>query len=114
MSPLIEKLIRHALDPSASDGESVSYWEKARQKLRAEGISADSLFSSPSSGSMQTITINEDEPTELEIVMPMGKYKGQTLRNIYHADIRYLQWASVNMTSSPPLQRAIKVVLGEK
>lgn len=100
----LQKLLRLALDPAASEGEirnaSILIVDIARK--RGMGVSAF----------LQSIGIPTRGFDYQDIQLDFGKHRGKTVGNIMRIDPGYLYWADENATHiSRAMKRAIETAV---
>ena len=103
------KLLARALDPGTPDAEAELSVKFALRQMRAAGVTVDDLCGGPAEPPMMMMVVNE--PDEFDVIMPFGKHKGKTLRDIYQRAPGYLEWILHNTTPAQGLRAAIEKVL---
>jgi uncharacterized protein (DUF3820 family) len=103
-----EKIIRLALDPAATEGESDVCGIKLIRSLRKRGSTADEVIQP----SVQSTWALRELSAARGRVMTFGKHRGKTIGEIPG---HYLVWALKNVDDMPfNLRRAITIVLNER
>ena len=97
-----QKLAALMLDPAAPTGEYSNAAVKLAESLRRRGIKVDQL-----SGDRTALTQAEVG----RFIMPFGKHRGKTLRDI---DPAYLFWIVANCENKPEVVWAVERFLNQE
>lgn len=105
----ILKLMRYALNNSATDAESRNAWERCREEIIRRGLQAEDVVCA--SGDSEMVIV-ETVPGEMDMVIPFGKYRGQSIGWIFKNDACYLDWLDKSADKlSPVLKSAVRKVI---
>jgi uncharacterized protein (DUF3820 family) len=114
---IIAKLLKHALDPGATDQETQSYGLKALQQLKGKTEELHEVMQllqpAPKGRPAPKQTHQKQQPdldTLKAMSFPWGKYRGRTLGDVVKSDLDYVIWCSNNLKKSGFIQ-ALKIVL---
>jgi uncharacterized protein (DUF3820 family) len=100
------KLLRLALDPGARGNEITTSAEKLINHLRARGVLAAEVFSSPAPPRR---AVDNTLANAHAMIMPFGKHRNKRLGDI---PLSYLRWVENNCdNASPRLRKAISIIL---
>ena len=116
----INDLLKRGLDPELEDARSDGAWQQARAMMLNFGMGVEMLQGTGHAATdaeertKTTPTPNERagqarEP--VDVIMPFGKHRGDTLKSIFHDDYDYFRWLVEDATiSSPNLAEAISAI----
>jgi uncharacterized protein (DUF3820 family) len=96
--PRIEKLLRLALDPAAPDGEAKAAALRILHLARTAGVTAEQVLAGVSAvpGDDDSDDV-ESCPWWEDVVLPFGKYKGETIGDVMRENPGYIRWCAENL-----------------
>lgn len=101
-----EKFIRLGLDPGALGNEIHTSAQMLFKSLRDRKVSAETFLNGSTGG---------PEPFDYgNVIMPLKKYRGETIRAVAEKDPSYLMWVIENVTSNPLLVRQCTEYMKQK
>ena len=105
----IEKLLRLALDSAASEHEADTAASMLIRHLRASRMTYEDFIVHLGAPAPKT----KRAPVKPDVVMPFGKYKGESIGWLLANNPNYLWWVLDNCDKAPPsLRSAIESILG--
>lgn len=108
---LVEKLLRRALDPAASEGEATNSAQKMVVVARRENVTYDAMITTLAPPARE-VPVEHEDPPYYGVTLKFGKYSGMRLRDVADEDIDYLVWMIRNCSRlSAGLRAAVVNIL---